>query len=174
MCVTYNKQMSTITNFFSGGVTQYLSNDIVILVLLFIFFFVYALYLGKGAIISLILAFYPAQFFFEHFPFISQTMLLKGDSLLLVNKALVFMLFLVPLTILFGRYVFHDSGYGSMHYARMAGYALLCVVLVLVFSYSVISLDGVHNFSPAIDALFTGVDRIFYWNIAPIAILFFL
>lgn len=166
--------MSSITNFFSGGVTQYLSSDIVILILLFIFFFVYALYLGKGAIISLILAFYPAQFFFEHFPFMTQTMFLKGDSLLLLNKVMVFLLFLIPLTILFGRYVFHDSGYGSMHYARMAGYALLCVALVLVFSYSIISLDSFHNFSATIDALFAGTDRIFYWNIAPIAILFFL
>lgn len=166
--------MSTITNFFSGGVTQYLSSDIVILVLIFIFFFVYALYLGKGAIISLILAFYPAQFFFEHFPFINKAMFLKGDSLILLNKVLIFLLFLIPLTILFSRYVFHDSGYGSMHYVKIAGYALLCVALVLVFSYSIISLDSIHNFSPTIDALFTGVDRIFYWNIAPIAVLFFL
>lgn len=166
--------MSSTTNLFSGGVTHYLSSDIVILVLLFVFFFIYALYLGKGAIISLILAFYPAQFFYERFPFVDSAMLLKGDSLILLNKVGIFLLFLVPLTILFGRYVFHDSGYGSMHYARMAGYALLCVVIVLIFSYSIISLDSIHNFSSQIDTLFTGSDRIFYWNIAPIAILFFL
>ena len=166
--------MSSITKFFSGGIGHYFTNDIVILVLLFVFFFVYSLYLGKGAIISLILAFYPAQFFYEHFPFINSVMFLKGDTLVLLNKIGIFLLFLIPITILFGRYIFHDSGYGSAHYFRIAGYSLLAVALVLVFSYSIISLDGVHNFSPFIDALFTGVDHIFYWNIAPIAVLFFL
>ena len=101
-------------------------------------------------------------------------LLLKGEPLLLLNKVLIFLLFLVPLTILIGRYVFQDSGYGSAHYLRCAGYALSMIILILLFSYSIVSLDSVHNFSPMISNLFTGADRIFWWHLAPLALLFVL
>ena len=165
--------MSTITNFLHGGGT-YFSSDIFILVILFIIFFAYAIYFGKNNIISLILAFYPAQLFYEHFPFINSLLVLKGDSLLILNKVLIFLLFLIPFSILIGRYIFKDSGYGSMHYVRIAGYAVAMVILVLIFSYSIISLDVFHNFSPSIDVLFTPGNHIFWWNLAPLLLLFFL
>lgn len=157
--------MSALTNF---------SSDIFILVAVFVIFFIYALSFGKNSIISLILAFYPTQLLYEHFPFMNSLLVLKGDWLLLLNKVLIFLVFLIPLYILINRYVFHDSGYGGTHYARMIGYAAAMVIIVLIFSYSIISLDAIHNFSPSIDVLFTGTDRIFWWQLAPLAILFIL
>ena len=165
--------MSTITNFLHGGGT-YFSSDIITLLVLFIIFFVYALYLGKNQIISLILAFYPAQLFYEHFPFLNSLLVLKGESMLLLNKIIIFLLFLIPLTILIGRYVFKDSGYGTMHYARMAGYSVAVVILILIFSFSVVSLDGIHNFSPSIDVLFNTKEHLFFWTLAPLGLLFIL
>lgn len=165
--------MSTITNFLNGHGNLF-GSDIFILVILFLFFFCYALYFGKNTIIATILAFYPAQYFYQNFPFMNSLLVLKGDSLLLLNKVLIFILFLVPLTILIGRYVFQDSGYGSAHYLRCAGYTISMIILILLFSYSVVSLDSIHNFSPMISNLFTGADRIFWWHLAPLALLFVL
>ncbi len=99
---------------------------------------------------------------------------MKGESLLLLNKVLIFLVFWIVLDILIGRYVFQDSGYGSMHYARLAGYAVAMVIIVMIFSYSIVSLDVVHNFSPSIDVIFTGADRLFWWLLAPLALLFVL
>ena len=48
------------------------------------------------------------------------------------------------------------------------------VILILLFSYSVISLDSVHHFSPTDSGLFTGADRIFWWQLAPLGLLFVL
>lgn len=165
--------MSVVSNFFNSGI-WYFSGDVVILITIFAIFLVYALYFGKNRIISLLLAFYPAELLYKSFPFLDKLLFLKGDSLLLLNKVLIFLVFLVLLDIMIGRYVFHDSGYGSSHYMRMAGYALAMVIVVLLFSYSIINLDTVHNFSPSIDALFTGADRIFWWHLAPLALLFVL
>jgi hypothetical protein len=165
--------MSAITSFLNGS-GSYFSSDIVVLLVLFFVFLFYALYFGKNTIIATILAFYPAEFFYQNFPFMNSFLVLKGESLLLLNKVLIFLLFLIPLVILIGRYVFQDSGYGSAHYLRSGGYALAMVVLVLIFSYSIVNLDSVHNFSTSIDTLFSGANHIFLWNLAPLALLFVL
>jgi hypothetical protein len=165
--------MSAITSFLNGHGNLF-GSDIFILVILFVIFFFYALYFGKNTIIATILAFYPAQFFYQNFPFMNSLLVLKGDSLLLLNKVLIFLLFLIPLTILIGRYVFQDSGYGSAHYFRSAAYSLAMIILVLIFDYSVVSLGLIHNFSPTISTLFTGANYIFLWNLAPLVLLFVL
>ena len=165
--------MSAITNFLNGHGAIF-GSDIFVLVALFVLFFCYALYFGKNTTIATILAFYPAQYFYQNFPFMNSLLVMKGDSLVLLNKVLIFLLFLIPLTILLGRYIFQDSGYGSSHYLRSAGYTAAMVILILLFSYSVVSLDSVHNFSPMVSNLFTGADRIFFWHLAPLALLFVL
>ena len=165
--------MTTIISFLNGG-GSYFSSDIFVLIVLFLFFFCYALFFGKNMIIATILAFYPAQFFYQNFPFMNSLLVLKGDPLLLLNKVLIFLLFLVPLSILIGRYVFQDSGYGRAQYFHSILYALAMVILVLLFDYSVVSLSLVHNFSPSISVLFSGADRIFWWNLSPLALLFVL
>lgn len=165
--------MNTITHSLSSSGINF-GSDIFVLIILFALFFFYALYFGKNTVIATILAFYPAQYFYQNFPFMNSLLFMKGDSLLLLNKILIFLLFLIPLVILLGRYVFHDSGYGSAHYMRSVGYALAMIILVLIFSYSIVSLDSIHSFSPTISTLFTGADRIFWWNLAPLALLFVL
>lgn len=162
--------MNVISKFLQGG-GSYFSSDVITLAVLFSIFFVGTLYFGKRNIISIVLAFYPTQFFYSKIPFMDSLLVLKGDNLLTLNKIIIFVIIWVIFTILFGRYVFHDSGYGSAHYLRMAGYAMAGVVVVLVFSYSVVSLDGYHNFSQSIDVLFSSPMKVFWWNFAPLALL---
>jgi hypothetical protein len=151
-----------------------ISMDLVVVVGLFIIFFSYAMYFGKSRIISAILAFYPAQFLYEHFPFLNKFLILKGDTLLTLNKVLIFLIFFVLLNIMIARYIFSESGYGSSKIFRVSGLAAAAVIVVMVFTYSVISLDSLYNFSGATDVLFFGTDKIFYWNLAPLGLLFFL
>jgi hypothetical protein len=150
------------------------SMDAVVIVGLFILFFAYAMYFGRSRVISIILAFYPAQFLYEHFPFFDKLLLLKGESLLTLNKVVIFLLFFIPLDIIIARYIFSESEYGSSKVFRIAGFSLAGVILVLLFTYSVVSLDSLYNFNSMIDNLFSSTNNIFYWNLVPIILLFFL
>lgn len=152
-----------------------LTTDIFVLLTLFLIFFLYGWYFGKARIISFLLAFYPAVFFYKMFPFEKEFIVLHGDKLVVFNYVLIFLLFLIPLSIMIGRYIFSDSGFGgSTHYVRIGGFSLAAVILVLIFSYSIINLDIFYNFSPTIDAFFSPDIKLFWWNLAPIALLFVL
>ena len=165
--------MTAVLNLFNGS-GGFFTSDIFIIVALFIFFFAYGLYFGKSIIISTILAFYPAQYFYQNFPFINSMLVMKGDLPLLLNKIFIFILFFVPLVILLSRYVFHESGFGGVSYLRVAGYSLCMVIIVLLFSYSVASIDPVHRFSALVNVLFSSPGRIFLWHLVPLALLFVL
>lgn len=151
-----------------------LTTDLIMLAVLFVLFALYTLYFGKNRIVAFILAFYPAAFFYEHFPFAAKLMVLSGPNLVVLNKVLIFLVFLVPLNIIISRYIFAESGYdGSSHYLRTAGFALAAVVLVLLFTYSIVSLDVFYNFSATIDKLFA-TGNMFWWSIAPLGLMLFL
>ncbi|MES2213278.1 MAG: hypothetical protein V4473_00380 [Patescibacteria group bacterium] len=151
-----------------------LTTDLIVLGIILLIFFFYGIYFGKNRLISLIVSFYPAMFLYGIFPFATKLMILHGGNLILLNKILIFLIFLIPLDIIIARFVSVDSGYGGAeHYLRIGVSALILVALTLIFTYSVISFDSLYNFSSHIDALFTST-RIFWWYIAPFAILFFL
>ena len=162
-----------ITQLFKAGTS--ITTDIMFLVVLFVLVCAYSFYAGKSRIISFILAFYPAQLLYTQFPFIDKLLILKGDGLVVLNKAIIFLIFFIPLNILISRYVFAESGYGgSAHVLRIAGFSLAGVVVFLLFSYSIVSLDLLYNFSPTVDALFSTPDKVFWWHLAPLLVLFVL
>ncbi|MFA7216651.1 MAG: hypothetical protein WC095_01565 [Candidatus Paceibacterota bacterium] len=148
---------------------SFVSTDIIALLVLFIIFFSYSLYFGKNRIISLILAFYPALYLFSSFPFRDKLIFLQGDTMILINNIVLFLLFLVPLDIIIGRYI-SSIGYGGMKYLKITGYSLGLVVLVLIFSYSVVSLDSLYNFGSSVDNIFSN-DYRFWLTLFPLAIL---
>ena len=119
------------------------------------------------------MVFYPATFFYQLFPFLNKLIFLKGDALIALNRFAIFLVFLILLDIMTARYIFSDSGYGASKFLRIAGYSLGAVILVMVLTHSVVNLDAWYNFSPNIDALFSA-DKIFYWNLAPVVLLFVL
>ncbi len=152
-----------------------LTIDIIVLVLIFIIFLFYGIYFGRNRLISLVLAFYPAMFLYNLFPYLAKLIILHGDTLILLNKVIIFLIFLILFDIIISRFIFADSGGGSGHYLRLAGCSLALVILIVSFSYSIISLDSVYNFSPKIDALFTASGTsVFWWDLAPLGLLFFL
>ncbi len=159
--------ISTLKGVFSG--------DTLVLVILFIVFFAYSMFLGRGRMLSFILAFYPASFLYINFPFVNKFLILHGDKMLALNKIVIFLLFLTPLTIIINRFIFQASDYvGSSKIFRTVGLSLCGVILVLVFAYAIAGMDALHDFSPKIDMLFSSMDRIFYWNLGIMALLAFL
>ena len=151
---------------------HFLPGDILFFVVMFIICGVFAIYFGRGRMVSVILAFYLAGILYSSFPFMNKLLVLQGEKLLLFNKLGIFLLFLVPISLILYRYLFSESEYsGSSHLIRTAGLALIGVIIVVMTSYTVLSYDALHNFSPSIDALFMPTARIFYWNTGIIALL---
>ena len=151
---------------------KYFSGDAIFLVTLFVLFLIFALYFGRGRLISIILSFYPTTLLYNTFPFINKVIILSGDKMITLNRLVVFLVFLIPISITLERYIFSESEYnGSYNFFSLAGLSLATVVLVVLFSYTTLNFDLFHNFSPQIDSLFSGIDRIFYWNLVPLALL---
>ena len=151
------------------------SSDIIVLLGIFFVFFFYALYFGRNRIISLIFAYYPSAILFQIFPYIDKLIILHGDKLIVLNKLMIFLIFFLPLNIIINRYIFTESGYsGVSHIFRAVGLSLCCLVLFMLFYYTVINLELFHSFSPTIDTLFLGTNRLFLWNLASLALLAFL
>ena len=163
--------MSTITSYLSYFKGLF-SFDMAVLVVLFIIFLAYTLFFGRKMMISLILAFYPATLLYKTFPFIQKLLVVSGDKFLIINKIVICLVFLVPLFIIISRYISSESSYtGSSHIIRTVGLAIVGVILILLFSYSTVSLDPIYNFSSSIDILFSTTDRVFWWNLAPLLVL---
>lgn len=153
---------------------HFLKGDMLFFVVGFILFLIFALYAGKGRVISLILAYYPASILFSTLPFLNKLLVLQ-DKMLVLNKMAVFLIFLIPLSIIINSYVFSESMHtGAEHLFRTAGLALIMLALVVSFSYSVVNYDVFHNFTASTDALFNPISRIFYMNVGIFAILAFL
>ena len=144
---------------------KYFSSDFIFLFGLFVLFVALTLYFRKGRVVSFILAFYPATLLFQIFPFMSRTVILHGDKFVLLNKIGVFLLFLVPIFIIINKYMFSESDYtGSLRIFMLGGISLSATIMIILFSYTTINFDILHDFSPKIDALFTG-SKLFYWNL---------
>src|SRR3989338_5836616 len=123
--------MSTITSYLSYFKGLF-SFDMAVLVVLFIFFS-YTLFFGRKMMISLILAFYPATLLYKTFPFIQKLLVVSGDKFLIINKIVIFLVFLVPLFIIISRYISSESSYtGSSHIIRTVGLAIVGVILILL------------------------------------------
>ena len=152
-----------------GGI---FSSDIGFLIAAFVVILGLAFFIGRSSLIALILSFYPASLLYKTFPFASKAIFLKGDMLITFNKIGLFLLFLVPITIIIGRFIFSASDYGRGDGTlRLFGLSIAFLILVVFFSYNVVNYDVFHNFGPQIDAIFTITDSQFYWNIAPMALL---
>ncbi|MFZ2523664.1 MAG: hypothetical protein WAW92_04755 [Minisyncoccia bacterium] len=157
------------------SVTGILSSDAGFLLAIFIFILGLSFFIGRSAIVSVILSFYPTTLLFKTFPFMEQATFLKGDLLIVFNKIGIFLLFLIPITIIIGRFIFSRSEYGrGDSFLRILGLSVALLILVVSFSYNVSNYDVIHDFGPQIDQLFGISESQFYWNLAPIALMAFL
>jgi hypothetical protein len=153
-------------------VTSALSGDVLFLVALFVIIFLCAMYFGKNRMASLVLAFYPATLLYKSFPFINKLTVLSGDTGILINKIVIFLVFFVLISIVIRKYLAsYDESSGVF---SKIGLTLAILIIILVFSYNIVSFDTFHNFSAQIDTLFKNNNLIFWWNLTPLVILAFI
>ncbi len=150
--------------------SKILTGDAAILLGILILFFIYAIYSGRSRIISIILAYYPATLLFHTIPFIEKLVVLEGPTMVLLNKLAVFFVLYIPLNMIIYKYVFALDR-GSSNFVSSGRLALATLILVLLFSYTTVNLDIIHNFSPIVDSFFQGSVRTFLWNLAPLALM---
>lgn len=160
--------MSSLLHF--SGLTA----DLIVVGITLLIFFLISLYFGKAKLISLILAYYPAVLLYNSFPYLQSILFAKGESLLILNKLVVFLIILILLSIAIGRFIFSESGYGGSHVVRHIGFSVAATVLFFVFIHSIITINFIYKFSPSIEVLFGTADKIFWWLLFPLILIFFL
>lgn len=150
-------------------ITSALSGDIAFLAVLFVIIFLCIMYFGRNRMISLVLAFYPAVFLYKSFPYLNKLIFLSGDVGITMNKIIVFVIIFSFVNFVVRKYIDLFSESGSLF--QKGASALAVLIIFPLFSYNVISLDLLHNFSSSIDALFNNGNLTFWWNLIPISLL---
>ena len=158
----------------AGTSVASVSTDLVIGgVLFFILFTAIAMMDKQRPFLAVALAFYPAVFLYQHFPFTSQIVIVSGDTMVYANKVVLFLVFLVLTTLvmlpMMKRHTPATGGSGTIRALLLTIVFLIEIALVVTW---VIPIDGVAPLSTYIQSLFTE-QYIFWWLIAPAAIPYF-
>jgi len=151
------------------------SSDIVIVALLTAIFAAYALFLGKDRVVSLILSFYPSVLIFKALPYFKKLIVLNPsnfqDALI---QVILFLIIFVPVNYVMLHIVSGEFSFSRVKKVFEAGIlGLTATSLTILFSYHVINLQKMYNFSSGIDNLFTGT-MFFWWLLIPFGVLLFL
>jgi len=171
--VVYNVFMDALQEIAQSVLSA--SSDVVVLGAIFAIATSYGLFFGKGRAVSLILALYPTALIFELIPYfkdilgtVSET---SGDVLV---KAVIFAIILLPLHFIINHFIFTDFSFSRIRKLFEAGILGLSVLALLIaFSYRVIDISELYNFSSGIDTLFASAN-FFWWLLAPFVVLTFL
>ena len=160
--------MDSLNALATGGfsdIVSFFGNFLVLLVIAVLLFF-FALRAGRAMLISLILALYVAFALFTAFPY--KEMFLVGDTPLVraVAGIALFGVFALFPYILLRRV----STSGSIHINPLI-LALLALVtggFVLALGYHVLNIAAVIPLTPSLDALFAPDKYFFWWFLAPL------
>lgn len=164
------------------AITHSVSTDVLALAIAFIAFFAYSIYFGRNRTVALVFSYYPAVLLYQNFPFLSKLMLAgNGNIAVTLNKVVIFLIFFVPLNIIISRFIFIESIHlgkpnmlHNMHIFRNIGLSVVCVTIAILFSYTIIDINAIHNFGGGIDVLFATPVRVWAMNLLPLVLLAFL
>ena len=147
------------------------ASDFLIILILVIVFFLYAWYVGRGQLVSILLAFYCAYALYVMFPYMSYLPTAPAMTALLahvgVYLGLSFFFFII-----LRRVVVSDFLYIGIF--GLVALSFFAAAFLLAFAYQVFPVSSVYHFTPAIDLLFAPKEYFFWWFIAPAVGLFFL
>lgn len=150
------------------------SSDAIIIAGVAVLFTAYGIFFGKGKIISLILAFYPSTYLFKSIPYFKKVLSVSPtNSSEALAQIVIFLALFVPISYILSKFMYAEFSFSRVKKVVSAAVlGLTATSLALVFSYHVINLQKIYNFSAGIDSLFLG-SYIFWWLLAPFAIIFF-
>ena len=147
------------------------ASDFLIVLILFTVLFLFAWYVGRAVLLSLLVAFYAAYAIFITFPFASFLPTAPAMTALLSNLVLYLFISLMFYLIL-RRVVVSDFLYIGIFGTIVL--ALLGATFLMALAYHVFPVADVYNFTPAVDAIFAPKAYFFWWFSAPAIGLFFL
>jgi hypothetical protein len=147
------------------------ASDFLIIIILFGFFFLFAWYVGRATLLSVIVAFYAAYAVFVLFPYSDLLPTAPAMTALMSNIALYAVISLAFYIIL-RRVVVSDFLYIGIFGTLIL--AFLAATFLLALAYHIFPVADVYNFTPAVDALFAPAKYFFWWFSAPALGLFFL
>lgn len=162
-------QVSTLATKYSLTVWNFASDFLVVLVL-FGILFLFAWYIGRATLVSILLAFYAAYAIYVAFP-TSYLPTAPAMTALLANIGLyvgIALLFYIILR----RVVVSDFLYVGIFGTITLSF--LGAAFLIALAYHVFPVAQVYNFTPAIDLLFAPKAYFFWWFSAPAIGLFFL
>jgi len=146
-------------------------SDFLIVLILFGILFLFAWYIGRATLVSVLLAFYAAYAVYATFPYISFLPTAPALTALLAHIGLYAGLALVFYIIL-RRVVVSDFLYVGIFGTIIL--SLLGATFLIALAYHVFPVAEVYRFTPAIDLLFAAKAYFFWWFSAPAIGLFFL
>ncbi len=146
-------------------------SDFLIVIILFGVLFLFAWYIGRATLVSILIAFYAGYAVFAAFPFMSYLPTAPAMTALLAQVALYAGLTLVFYIIL-RRVVVSDFLYVGIFGTIIL--SLLGATFLMALAFNVFPVAEVYKFTPAVAALFAPVKYFFWWFIAPAVGLFFL
>lgn len=152
----------------------FMTGDLGFILIFFGIFFFITSYFGRGMIVSLILSFYVSSLVYLLFPFTSKLIFLKGDLLILINNLIIFLVILIPVTIIINRYMSSGDYMNYLGFFKITLFSIASLVLLVSLSYIIINYDLLHDFSPQVDALYALNGVSFFIFLLPIIVLVFL
>lgn len=163
-------QVNTIATQYSLTVWNGMSDFLIILVLVAVFF-LYAFYIGRGQLVSVLLAFYCAYALYLVFPYMSLLPTAPAMTALLAQAGLYLGLSFLFFIIL-RRVVVSDFLYIGIF--GLIALSFLGAAFLIALAYHVFPIASIYTFTPAMDILFAPDVYFFWWFSAPAIGLFFL
>jgi hypothetical protein len=146
-------------------------SDFLIILVLVLFFFAFAWYVGRGPFVAIMLSYYGAYAIYIAFPYESYLPQAPALTALLAHVGLYAALGFTFYIVL-RRVVVSDFLYvGNIGLIILS---FLASAFLIALAYHVFPVDSVYHFTPAMDALFAPKAFFFWWFVAPAIGLFFL
>lgn len=146
-------------------------SDFLIIIILFGILFLFAWYVGRATLVSVLLAFYAGFAVYKMFPFMSYLPTAPAMTALLAQIALYAGLTLVFYIIL-RRVVVSDFLYVGIFGTIILSF--LGAAFLIALAFHIFPVAAIYTFTPAISALFAPAEYFFWWFSAPAVGLFFL
>ncbi len=163
-------QVNTLATQYAFTVWNGMSDFFIILVMVAVFF-LYAWYIGRGQLVSVLLAFYCAYALYLMFPYMSALPTAPAMTALLAQAGLYLGLSFLFFIIL-RRVVVSDFLYIGIF--GLIALSFLAAAFLIALAYHVFPVADVYRFTPAIDLLFAPKAYFWWWFVAPAVGLFFL
>lgn len=145
--------------------------DILVILGILVVGTLFAFFMGKSKGVSVILSLFGAITLFQAFPFMKQMLVFKGAVPEALNITGVFVAFALALFFLLDKYVVGDFIEGNFMKSVFLGIAFTALVLAII--YFVLPFTPVYDFGANVDKWFSGSFNLFWWLVAPLAIVLF-